>query len=229
MAVILKPKLNLPMTIEIWSDIMCPFCYIGKRHLEIALADFPEPLDVTIVWKSFLLNPLLQSDPNKDLYAYIAEIKGASYEWSVQAHQELVQRAKAVGLTYNFDLAKVANSFDAHRVIQMAKAQDKGAEMEERLFRAYFSEGAFISDHDVLAKLAGDVGLDADEVLANLSTKDFSDAVNADVLEAQRFGIRGVPFFVINRKYGISGAQPVSTFSETLQKAHAEEMQLRNN
>jgi protein disulfide-isomerase len=217
------------MTIEIWSDIMCPFCYIGKRHLEIALADFPEPLEVEIIWKSFMLNPLLQSDPNKDLYAYIAEIKGASYEWSVQAHQELVERAKAVGLTYNFDLAKVANSFDAHRVIQMAKAQGKGAEMEERFFRAYFTEGAFIGDHEVLARLAGDIGLDADEVLGHLSTKDFSEAVNADILEAQRFGIRGVPFFVINRKYGISGAQPVSTFTETLQKAQKEEWTLRNN
>lgn len=217
------------MTIEIWSDIMCPFCYIGKRHLEIAVADFPQPLQIDVIWKSFLLNPLLKTDPEKDLYAYIAEIKGETYEWSVNAHQELVTRAKAVGLTYRFDLAKVANSFDAHRVIQMAKAAGLGAEMEERLFRAYFSEGALISDHLTLANLSAGVGLNANVVATNLATTAFTTEVNADVLEANKFGIRGVPFFVFNRKFGISGAQPVSHFTATIQKAMEAEWATRNN
>jgi predicted DsbA family dithiol-disulfide isomerase len=217
------------MTIEIWSDVMCPFCYIGKRHLEIAIADFPQPLQIEIIWKSFQLNPLLKSDPDKDLYSYIAEMKGESYEWSVQAHEELVARAKAVGLTYNFHLAKVVNSFDAHRVIQMAKAQGLGNEMEERLFRAYFTEGAMISDHDTLISLAADIGLQPHEVSANLATTAFTAEVNADVLEANKFGIRGVPFFVFNRKFGISGAQPIAHFTETLQKAMEAEWATRNN
>jgi predicted DsbA family dithiol-disulfide isomerase len=210
------------MKVEIWSDIMCPFCYIGKRRFEAALEQFPGKENVTVEWKSFQLNPALQSQPGKDVYDYVAEIKGQSREWSLTVHEQMTSTAKEAGLTYNFDKAVIANSFDAHRLIQLAKKHQLGDAAEERLFYAYFTEGKDMSNHDTLLELGAEIGLDKAEIAAVLQSGDLAAAVNHDVNEAQQLGIRGVPFFVLDRKYGVSGAQPVDAFTQALEQAYGE-------
>ena len=207
------------MKIDIWSDIMCPFCYIGKRRLESALDQSGHKNDVEIVWHSFQLDPSMTSQPGKDLYSYLAERKGQSLEWSVKVHSQLTQTAKEVGLTYNFDKAVIANSFDAHRLIQLAKTHGLGDAAEERLFKAYFTDGKDISSHNTLLQIGIDLGLSVIEVGEMLNSDAFSDKVQEDIAMAQTLGISGVPFFVINNRYGISGAQPKEVFTDGLQQA----------
>lgn len=208
--------------IEIWSDIMCPFCYIGKRRLEQALEIFPHKDYVSIEWRSFQLNPHLQNQPGKDIYTYVAELKGMSRERSVDIHRGLVQTAKDMGLDYRFDLAKIANSFDAHRILQLSKKHNLADKTEERLFQAYFTEGALISDPETLLRLASEAGLDPLEVRKVLESDLYADEVRADCNEADHLGATGVPFFVFNRRYAIAGAQPTEYFSRVLLKAYAE-------
>jgi protein disulfide-isomerase len=208
------------MTVEIWSDVMCPFCYIGKRHFEAALEQFPHKNDVDIVWKSFQLDPEMTSQPGKDVYEYLAERKGLSYDQSREMHENVVAMAKRAGLTYNFDKAVIANSFDAHRLVQFAKTRGLGDAAEEALFQAYFTDGKDVADHQTLADLAEKIGLNRQEAQTVLTSGAFADAVENDILEAQRLGLRGVPFFVMDRKYGVSGAQPAEAFLQTLNKAY---------
>jgi len=210
-----QPKL----TVEIWSDVMCPFCYIGKRHFEEALEQFPHKNDVNIVWKSFQLDPESTSQPGKDVYEYLAERKGLSYDQSREMHENVVAMAKKTGLDYNFDIAIIANSFDAHRLVQFAKTKGLGDAAEEVLFKAYFMEGKDVADHNTLSELGAAIGLGKNEVLDMLNTDNFADAVQNDILEAQRLGLQGVPFFVMDRKYGVSGAQPAEAFLQTLNKS----------
>lgn len=210
------------MKIDIWSYIMCPFCYIGKRHLEEALAGFEHKDDVQLVWHSFQLDPTIQAQKGKSLYEYLAERKGMSLEQSKQMHSQVTQMAADAGLTYNFDKAVIANSFDAHRLIQLAKKHGLGDAAEERLFHAYFTEGKDMSDHEVLAQLGAEIGLDAAEVKEMLATDAYAHAVRADIATAEQLRINGVPFFVLDNKYGVSGAQPVELFSRALQQAWAE-------
>lgn len=210
------------MAVEIWSDIMCPFCYIGKRKFEAALALFAGSDSVEVIWHSFQLDPSIQYQPGKDLYTYLAEMKGQSREWSVDVHNQLTKTAKAVGLEYNFDKAVIANSFDAHRLIQLAKKYDKGDDAEERLFRAYFTEGKNVSDHATLAALGKEIGLERKEVEEMLQTKACSIEVNNDIEEARQIGVRGVPFFVMNRKYAVAGAQQPDVFLQVLEKSFTE-------
>jgi predicted DsbA family dithiol-disulfide isomerase len=210
------------MKIEIWSDIMCPFCYIGKRRLEAALAQFPEKEQIEIEWRSFQLDPDMQRQPGKDLYQYLAERKGMSREQSVQMHEQVTQMAKDAGLDYHFDKAVIANSFDAHRLIQFAKTKGLGDAAEERIFHAYFTEGLDVGDLAVLTTLAEEIGLETADVTAVLNSNAFADAVDADVRESQRIGVRGVPFFVLDRKYGISGAQPAEAFKQAIEQAFGE-------
>lgn len=207
------------MQVEIWSDIMCPFCYIGKRKFEAALEKFPKKDEVKIIWKSYQLDPSIKSQPDKDIYTYLAEAKGQSREWSVKMHENVVNMAKSVGLEYNFDKAVVANSFDAHRVIQLAKKYDLGDAIEEKLFRAYFTEGKNFADHETLTQLGEEVGLDREEILEVLSGDTLADNVQSDIEEGMRLGLRGVPFFVFNRKIGVSGAQDSEIFLQALQEA----------
>ena len=208
------------MKIEIWSDIMCPFCYLGKRKLERALEQFGNRDEVEIIWKSFQLNPAMKTEPGKSITEYLMEHKGWSREQTDSQHARLVQAAGEMGLLYDFDKAVVANSFDAHRLIQMAKSQGRGDAMEERLFKAYFSEGKHIADHGTLLQLGQDAGLDAGEVAATLADSEaFAAEVRADVREAQQLGVTGVPFFVLDRKFAISGAQDTSVFLRALEKA----------
>ncbi|MFN6086519.1 MAG: DsbA family protein [Fluviicola sp.] len=204
------------MKIEIWSDIMCPFCYIGKRHLELALQQFPE-MKVELVWKSFQLDPTITPQPGKDVYSYLAERKGMSLEESKQMHQHVVDRAAEVGLVYNYDKAIIANSFDAHRLLHLAKRNGKGNELKEKLLAAYFTEGKDFGDKQVLTQLGLEVGLKEEDIHTVLYTDMYAREFQADIQEAQEIGVRGVPFFVFDRKYAVSGAQPIEAFVETIQ------------
>jgi predicted DsbA family dithiol-disulfide isomerase len=138
------------LKIEIWSDVMCPFCYIGKRRVEQALAQFPHNDRVEIEWKSFQLDPTTQAQPGKSTYAYLAEKYGKDLAWSMEMHTNITEQAKKDGLDYRFDKAIIANSFDAHRLSHLGKANHVGNELEELIFKAYFTEGKDVSDHEVL-------------------------------------------------------------------------------
>jgi len=212
------------MKVEVWSDVMCPFCYIGKRHYEQALAQFPDNPLVEIEWKSFQWDPSVpeQFDEKPDLYQDLAERKGISVAQSRQMHDRVVQMAKNARLEYNFDQAVVANSFKAHRVIQMAKSKGLGDAMKERLFRAYFTEGQDFGATEVLLELGREIGLTESEIQTALHEADFAERVNHDIQEARYIGVNGVPFFVFNRRYAVSGAQPEQVFLEILEKSFAE-------
>ncbi|WP_338876706.1 DsbA family oxidoreductase [Spirosoma sp. SC4-14] len=210
------------MDVEIWSDVMCPFCYIGKRKFEQALSQFPHNEQINVVWKSFQLNPAMKTDPGKNINEYLAEVKGWSVEQARQMNDRVTAMAQEVGLAYDFDRAIVANSFDAHRLIQLAKTKGLGDAAEERLFRAYFTEGRNTADHATLLELGTAIGLDATEVQTVLAGDAFADDVNRDIYEAQQVGARGVPFFVLNRRYAVSGAQAPETFLGALNTAWAE-------
>ena len=210
------------MKVKIWSDVMCPFCYIGKRRFEQALQQFSHADDLEIEWKSFQLNPYMQTDPNVNINQYLAEIKGWTLEDARSMNDHVTGMAAAVGLTYNFDTAIVANSFNAHRFSHLAKQNQLGEAAEEALFKAYFTEGRNIDDTDTLALLGAEIGLDAALVKNTLASDAFTNEVKKDIEEAQYLGIRGVPFFVFNDKYGISGAQDVKVFVQTLEKSFSE-------
>lgn len=217
------------MKVEIWSDIMCPFCYIGKRKFERALAEFPDRNAIQVEWRSFQLDPELKSMPGVSVEQYLAERKGQSMEWSRQAHAHVTAMAKSVGLTYNFDKAVIGNSWDAHRLIQFAKSIGSNAQFsnlgdaaEEAIFKAYFTEGKDVADHAVLLEIATSLGMDAAEVSEVLHSQAFADAVNGDLLLARQFGVQGVPFFVFDRKYAVSGAQEPATFLQVLSKSFSE-------
>lgn len=204
------------MKIEIWSDIMCPFCYIGKRHLEQALTEFPD-LAVQIEWKSFQLDPSITPQPGKNVYAYLAERKGLSLAESKAMHKNVSDSAAAVGLRYDFDKAIISNSMRAHQLIQLAKTKGQGDLMEEVFFSAYFCEGEDLNDDNTLMRLGIKAGLNPLDIQETLAENSFSAAINNNINEAQQIGVRGVPFFVFDRKYAISGAQPVAAFIETIQ------------
>ena len=207
------------MKVDIWSDLMCPFCYMGKRKFETALDSLFLKDDVEVVWHSFQLNPNQKAEPEKDVYSHLAELKGQTMEWSVMVHDNMTKAAKLIGLEYHFDRAKVANSFDAHRVIQLAKKYNLTDELEERYFKAYFTDGELMSDHATLIRLATEAGLPQEEVIQVLETGQYSQEVINDGAEARRLGANGVPFFVMDRKYAVSGAQEPGVFKETLEKA----------
>lgn len=207
------------MKIEIWSDIMCPFCYIGKRRLEAALKDFEYSDQIIVEWKSFLLNPDLVTDPHKSTLQYLSESKGWSLSQTKQISDQVVEMARGEGLEYKMEKTVVANAKSAHRVLQLSKTLGKGDAMKERLFKAYFTEGKNIDDKDTLVSLAAEVGLEKSRVETCLETDEFLDQLEQDIYESQLIGVRGVPFFVLDRKFGISGAQPKEVFEETIRKA----------
>ena len=210
------------MKIDIWSDIRCPFCYIGKRKLEAGLAQFEHKDKVELVWHSFELDPSMQTQPHKNVYDHLAEIKGQTRQWSEQMHNQVTQTAKQVGLRFNFDKSVIANSFDAHRLIQLAKTKGLGDAAEEKLFKAYFTDGKNIADHDTLVQLGLEIGLDKTGIEQMLASESFAAEVKNDEATAQSIGIRGVPFFVFNEQYSISGAQPAEAFLQTLQTSWQE-------
>lgn len=221
---IVENKEVAKMKVEVWSDIMCPFCYIGKRHYEQALKQFADSNNVEIVWKSFQLDPDIPAsfETKVNVYKYLADRKGISYDQSVAMHQNVVNMAEAVGLSYHFDKVVVANSFNAHRLIQLAKAKGKGDEIEERLFHAYFTEGKDCGDKNVLTELGVSIGLTAADVQEAFTNDEYAYRVKQDIHEADSIRVSGVPFFVFDRKYAVSGAQPAEVFLSTLNKSFAE-------
>jgi predicted DsbA family dithiol-disulfide isomerase len=210
------------MVIEIWSDVVCPFCYVGKRRFENALARFPHADDVEVVWKSFQLNPYVRSDPTISIHEHLAQEKGFDVKTARQLNDRVTRMASEEGLEYHFDKAVVANTFDAHRLVHFAEARGRQDAAEERLFRAYFTEGKNIADHATLVALGAEIGLDGDALAAALANGSYADEVRADIDEARALGITGVPFFVLDRKYAVSGAQDSSLFLQALEQAFAE-------
>ena len=207
------------MKIEIWSDIACPWCYIGKRRFEEAWRAFPERDALDIIWRSFELDPsapAVQHTPTVELLA-------TKYRMPVEQAQGLMDQMTATGaaegITFRFDRSISGNTFDAHRLIHFAAGQGKRVEMVERLFAAYFTDGVAMGDRTALVRLAPDVGLNAGEVSAMLDSDAFSADVREDEARAQQLGISGVPFFAIDEKYGVSGAQPASALTDALNQA----------
>lgn len=211
------------MHVDVWSDIACPFCYLGKVTLEQSLAEFKHGDEVEVTYHSFLLNPAAPVDPDVDLYEYLADKMGVSRTQAIQMNDQMSARAAEEGLEWHMDKTIPSNTTDAHRLLHYALERDKQSEMKTRLFKAYFTEGRNIAHHDVLVELAGEVGLDTSEVAHVLETGKFGTEVEQDLASARSMGISGVPFFVINNKYAISGAQPKSLFVDSLQKAWDEE------
>lgn len=205
------------ITVDVWSDVACPWCYLGKHRLEAAIAESGE--DVTVVWHSFQLDPTIPHGQHTPHAQALAKKFNTTPERIGEMNQRLIDLGAAEGLEYRFDLYMQANTRDAHRVIHFAQERGLGNEMKDRLMKAQFTEGAIVDDADVLAGLAAEVGLDAGEVLAMLATDQYDDAVQADIDEAAALGATGVPFFVFDRAIAVSGAQPVRTFAEALRRS----------
>ena len=206
------------MKVEIWSDVVCPFCYIGKRKFEQALEKFPQKDQVEIVWRSFQLDPEA-STTGEDCQRTLSERKGWSLEQTKQITENVRNTAAEVGLEYHFEKAISANSFDAHRFSHLAHERGLQDAAEEALFKAHFTEGKNIADRAMLVELGASIGLDAAEVKSVLETQEFSKEVRADIDEARQLRVSGVPFFVFDRKYAVSGAQASEVFLNTLEKA----------
>ncbi len=210
------------MHVEIWSDVMCPFCYIGKRKFEVALKLFPEKENLHIVWRSFQLAPDMKTNPSKNINNYLAEHKGISLQEAKHMNEYVTNMAAEVGLTYHFEKAIVANSFNAHRFTHFAKAYGKQNEAEEKLFHAYFTDGKNTDDLTTLLQLAHEIGLDSALFKNEFELGMYVDEVNSDIDESHKLGIRGVPFFLFNRKLAISGAQDPDIFLKAITKAYDE-------
>ena len=213
------------MKIEVWSDYVCPFCYIGKRHLEEALEKFPHRDGVEIEFKSFELDPNAPVNTSLSIQEILSKKYGTSLEQAKNMTDSMSQQAATVGLDFRFDTNIPTNTFDAHRLTKYAETKGKGAELTEILLHAHFTLSKHIGDRDVLLELAKQAGLDEEGVKAVLEGSDFSQDVRKDEDEARQIGVQGVPFFVLNRKYAISGAQPSDVFLNSIQKVWDEENQ----
>lgn len=209
------------LRLDIWSDIACPWCYVGKRRLEAALASFPHAAEVEIVWRAFELDPsaprVREGGPGyADRLANKYRISTAKAETMLQ---QMTATAAADGLDFRFDRIRPGNTFDAHRLVHLAHEQGKQDAMKERLLRAYMTEGQPIGDRDVLVTLAGEAGLDPIAAREVLETGRYTEEVRADQQLAQELGISGVPFFVLAGKLGVSGAQPADVLLGALERA----------
>ena len=209
------------MKIEIWSDVVCPWCYIGKRRFEKALAQFPHRDAVTITWRSFELDPNAAQSSQDSLTELLAHKYGTTIEQAAKMNARVSALAAAEGLDYHLDQAKPSNTFDAHRLIHLAASKGVQGAVKERLMRAYFTDGLPIGDAETLARVVAEAGLDAGEARATLASDDFAEEVRADEERAEALGISGVPFFVIDGRYGVSGAQPPEVILNALQTAWA--------
>lgn len=207
------------MKIDVWSDVYCPWCYIGKRRLDRALAQFEHRADLQIRWHSFELDPSAPRAFDGDINDMLSKKYGMTRAQADAAHQKLTALAAQDGLQYRFDLAKPGNTFDAHRLLHFAATMGLTDKLQERLMHGYFTEGLAIGDREAISKIAAEVGLPRDQVDDVLSGDLFGDAVRHDQQEAYALGIRGVPAFVFNRKYLVSGAQSVEILLRSLQRA----------
>jgi predicted DsbA family dithiol-disulfide isomerase len=210
------------MQIEVWSDVVCPWCYIGKRRLETALERFPHRDQVEVVWRSFQLDPSIPEGETFPTLPALAAKYGRSVEEmrAMQAHVEEV--AAGEGLEYHLADGVSGNTLLAHELLHLAAGQGKGPEMKERLLHAHFEEGRSVFDVDSLVPLAAEVGLDEAEVRAALADRRYLPAVREDAATAQALGATGVPFFVVDRRYGAAGAQPAELLLQILERAWAD-------
>jgi predicted DsbA family dithiol-disulfide isomerase len=204
------------MEIEIWSDIACPWCYIGKRRFEAALAEFEHRDDVRVTWRSFELDPAAPPEREGDRAERLAAKYGMTVERAREMERQMTETAAGEGLDFRFDIARSGATFDGHRVIHLAGERGLQDAMKERLLRAYFTEGELMSDHDSLVRLAAEVGLDPDEVRAMLGSDQFAAEVRDDERTAAQFGISAVPTFVVDRALGASGAHPPEAMLQLL-------------
>ena len=208
------------MKIEIWSDVMCPFCYIGKRHLEQALAELPFKNSIEIDWKSYQLNPQYKNESGESLYDYLSANKGIGLAQAEQMTAQVAEMANNVGLSIDFEHNIPANSFNAHRLIHFAASKGKQDLAEELLFKAHFTDNKDIDQLEVLLAIAVDLELDKTEAQKVLESNAFEEEVRYDIYESQQLGVRGVPFFVMDRKYALSGAQPVEAFKQAITQSY---------
>jgi predicted DsbA family dithiol-disulfide isomerase len=196
------------MEIEIWSDVACPWCYVGKRRFEAALAQFEHADDVQVTWRSFELDPEAPAERVGDRAEHLASKYGMSIEQARQAEQQMTQAAAGDGLDFRFGVARAGNTFDAHRLVHLADTHGLQDAMKERLLLAYFSQGELVSAHETLVRLAGEVGVPEAEAAEMLASDRYADEVRADERLAGQFGISAVPTFVVDRSLGAAGAQP---------------------
>ncbi len=209
------------MDVEIWSDIACPWCYIGKRRFEAALEQFEHRDDVNVTWRSFELDPDAPHERTGDRAERLAEKYGMSVEQARAAEQQLTGVAADEGLPFRFDIARSGTTFDAHRLVHLAETHDLQDAMKERLLQGYFTEGELMSDHDTLVRLAGEVGLDEQEVRELLDGDRYAEEVRTDERTAGELGIGAVPTFVLDRRLGASGAQPPDALLDLLRQGWA--------
>src|SRR5699024_7081425 len=204
------------MKIEVWSDYACPFCYIGKRHLDLALEQFPHKEYVSVRFKSYELDPEAAVDPKKSYHQMLADKFNKSIAEAEEMTSGIATQAATAGLDYQFEEMVSTNTFDAHRLTKFAENSGKGLQMVERLFKAHFTEAEHVGDVESLTKLAVEVGLDKDEVEEFLQSCKGTKRVREEEEQAMQIGVRGVPFFVLNDKYALSGAQPPEAFLQAL-------------
>lgn len=210
------------VVVDVWSDVVCPFCHLGNTLLSQAIERLGRPVEVR--YHSFQLMPELEQGPGRNVVDVLVDVKGVSREQAEAMNAQVAARAATVGLDLRFDKALVANTRDAHRLLHLAREHGMQADVAQRLFQAYFTEGRDIGTHGVLADLAVDAGLDRDEVLRALATDDHAADVDADIAWARGLGISGVPFFVLDGKYAVSGAQSPETFDQALSTAWADKL-----
>jgi predicted DsbA family dithiol-disulfide isomerase len=207
--------------VEIWSDIACPWCYIGKRRFEAALEQFEQRDDVNVTWRSFELDPGAPRERTRDRAERLAQKYGMTVEQAREAERKLTGVATGEGLDFRFDIARSGNTFDAHRLVHLAETHDLQDAMKERLLQAYFGEGELMSDHDTLVRIALEVGLEEQEVRELLAGEDYADEVRGDERTARELGISAVPTFVVDRELGASGAQPPEALLDLLRQGWA--------
>jgi predicted DsbA family dithiol-disulfide isomerase len=211
------------MKVTVWSDLVCPFCYIGKRRFETALDKFPYKMNVNVEYKSYELDPGAERNSGKNIHELMAGKFGVSLEKAKAMNADIGRQAAEAGLVYHFDGMQHTNTFNAHRLAKYAQAKGKGSEMTERLLQAYFIEGRHIGEYETLIALAAELGLDKKKTAAILPENDYASHVRADENLARQIGVQGVPFFVFNEKYAVSGAQPEEIFTQVLEKVWQEE------
>jgi predicted DsbA family dithiol-disulfide isomerase len=210
------------MNVEIWSDIACPWCYIGKRRFEAALAAFDHADEVTVMWRSFELDPDAPRERGGDRAVHLAQKYGTTRERADAMQRHMTDVAAAEGLDFRFDIARSGNTFDAHRLLHLAAARGVQDALKERLFRAYLGEGEAIGDPAALERLVPDVGLPADEVRDVLGGDRYAAEVREDERTAGALGISAVPFFVVDRALGAAGAQPPEALGALLARGWSE-------
>ncbi len=210
------------MKVEIWSDVVCPWCYIGKRRFEAALAQFEHKDQVEVIWRSYQLDPNAPVHGTQKTVEMLAQKYGVSAAQAAKMQERVSGIAAQEGLEYHLDQTRHENTFDAHRLLHLAAERGLQAEGEERFFRAHFTEGQALGDDETLVQLAAEIGLPEDEARAVLNSDAYADAVRADIRRARMFGIQGVPFFAVDEQYGISGAQPTELMKDVLEQAWAE-------